>query len=111
MTTSEFTIYLSAALRAVQLTHPLYDIMSAVAALEAKNGFATIPQIHLKLSCTYNNCVLHLLRNPELFTELPHHRPRRIQLSPAGVDLMARVKLAVDRRAATSKARDASAAT
>ena len=55
-------------------------------------------QVHRALGVTYNNICLHLLRNESLFDEMPGSAPRRFKLSPSAIDLMARVKAAVDRR-------------
>ena len=93
----DYTIRLSAALRVVNLTHSLYDVMCAVAALEMRDGHATIPQVHLRLACTYNNVQLHLLRNQELFMELPDHKPRRFRLSPEAIKLMGKIKKRIAR--------------
>ena len=100
MTSAEYSMFLSAALRTENLTHSLFDVLTAVALDTEARGYSTIPAIHLKLGCTFNNIQLHLFRNADLFVQVPDHHPRRFELSQAGVQLLARIKTAVNRRAA-----------
>ena len=98
MNAALYSLHLSASLRTVSLTHSLWDVINAVALIQEEHGHATIPQVHRALGVTYNNICLHLLRNESLFDEMPGSAPRRFKLSPSAIDLMARVKAAVDRR-------------
>ena len=102
MNAAQHTIHLSATLRTVQLSHSLYDVLTAVAVSQSKQGYATIPGIYIMLGCTFTNVALHLLRNPDLFEEHPVHKPRRFVLSQAAVDILAKVNLGIQRRAAAA---------
>jgi hypothetical protein len=93
----DYTIRLSSALRVVNLTHPLYDVLCAVAALQIRSGHATIPQVFALLGCTYYNVCLHILRNPELFDEIEGSKPRAFVLTPAAIELMGKIKRRIQR--------------
>ena len=99
MTSDEYTLALSSALRSVNLSHQLYDVLTAVATAQKAQGFATTPGISMVIGCTYQNIVLHLLRNPSCFSFDDSQPPRKIMLSQEGIDLLMKVKTAVSHRA------------
>lgn len=87
----DYTLRLSSALRTLNLTHALHDVLSAVAKLEIVDGHATIAGVALRLGCTFQAVHLHLYRNPDLF-RVVEGLPRQLRLSEASVKLLARIK-------------------
>jgi hypothetical protein len=98
MSPYNYTVALSSALRANQLNHTLYDVLVAVAQLQAADGFATYPRLSMALGCTYNNLCIHTSRNPDFFQIETGQPLRRLTLTPAAIELLAKVKVLVDRR-------------
>jgi type II secretory pathway component PulC len=99
MTRTQYTIALSNALRTVNLTHQLFDVLTATAAIQAERGHASKPSISLALGCTYMNINLHIMRNQDLFlVDQSNPGLAAVRLSPDGLSLLAKVKAAVERR-------------
>lgn len=93
----DYTIRLSAALRAYNLTHPLHDVLAATAKLQTTQGHATIPTIMAALCCTYQNVAQHLLKSPDLFHIDNNASPRRITLSTEAITLLQKIKIRTSR--------------
>lgn len=100
MTRSEYTIALSAALRTQNLTHQLYDVLTAIAVIQSRTGEPTNKAaVALTLDCTYHNIVKHIERNPDFFTITDSKRGLNwLALTQAGIDILAKVQEAVERR-------------
>lgn len=100
MTRSEYTIALSSALRTQNLTHQLYDVLTAIAVIQSRTGELTNkPAIALALGCTYHNIVKHIERNPDFFIlSITKRGMLGVGLSQAGIDILAKVQEAVERR-------------
>lgn len=88
----EYFVRLSRALRVLNLTHPLHDVLATVALLQVRDGYATLPGVALALGCTFNNVQIHVHRNPELFSVDGSYTPRRIEIQPEGVAIMDKLK-------------------
>jgi hypothetical protein len=99
----DYAVALSNALRRFQLTHPLYDVMCAVAKIEATNGHATSSKVADALGCTSKNVHLHLFRNEGLFIKGWDAGQHRINLSPESVRLLRDVQQRVDRTKAPAE--------
>lgn len=87
-----YTLRLGAALRILNLTHAVHDVMCAVAALQNAQGFATIPKCQQQLHCTYQAVAQHFLKNPEIFHRDDSHNPSRYTLTPVGIEVMGKIR-------------------
>lgn len=88
----DYTLRLAGALRVFNMTHQVHDVLCAVAKLENERGFATIPQICYELSCTYQNVVQHLMKNPDWFLCDEQAKPRQYRLAPEAIRILAKVQ-------------------
>lgn len=93
----DYTLRLSAALRVLALNHAIHDVLCAVAKLQSEQGYATIPAVCLRLSCTYQAVMQHFLKNPDLFLRDERHKPARYTLTPEAIRLLAKIKHRLDR--------------
>lgn len=92
VTALDYTVRLSAALRVVNLTHALYDVLAAVARMEVEVGSATVAGVALRLCCSYENVKQHLARNRELFRIEEAFPARHVRLTAESLALMMRIK-------------------
>lgn len=105
MTTETFTFALSRALRALNLSPQLYNVLTSIAWQQRKREFATTPAISIQLGITMNAVHIHYYKSPQLF--LIEKKPERlggslnqITLAQEGIELLAAVKHKVEAYAA-----------
>lgn len=92
MTSTDYALALAAALRRENLSHALFNVLTATAKAQSVRGFTTIPQLFLVLAVSFQNVWQHLFKSSHFFEVDKMHQPARITLSKEGIALLAAVQ-------------------
>jgi hypothetical protein len=89
----ELTVARAAALRRLDVTPALHNLLCAVACAQHLHGHATTAGVADRLGCTRNAVQLQLFKNPDLFHLAGDglFAPRRLTLTGEGISLMAKI--------------------
>ena len=64
---TNYTLSLAAALKAENLSHPLFNILTCIGRAQAERGHATTAQISMVLGVTFNAVHIQIHKSPQLF--------------------------------------------
>ena len=89
----ELTVARAAALRRLDVSPALHNLLCAVACAQHTVGHATTAEVSQRLGCTRNAVQLILFKNPDLFALAGDglFAPRRLTITADGIALMAKI--------------------
>lgn len=106
---TNYTIALARALKAENLSHALFNILTCIGRAQVDRGFATTAQISIDLGVTFNSVHIQIHKSPQLFSiNKDKHRSERgtvmnrITLTDEAIALLVTVKKRA-KRYATAK--------
>lgn len=71
----DFNLAIARALRSVELSHALFNVLASIARQQVSRGYATMAQVAIDAGVSFNAVQQHLLKSAHLFTQ--ERRPER----------------------------------